>query len=1025
MAENLNLPSEDKKSKRKNKRKSKLIFRLLLPMLFLVLFQLATFFSVLIAGGEFTYIRQYAYNTLIEKTENRKNYIENEFQLKIPAVNETAEKVNSIVDKVLKKDGLDISDIKTNKQLNKDIVESSVDSLVNLLRRSMANDVYIMLETGSLYDDEGGKTNSKAALYLRDLDTKTDAGYSDLLMETGFSSISQNLGIILDSGWTLHFESDPSDTKNYDYYYRTIQNAEQNPDLSLNDLGYWSDFSQVTKSASDSMKYTVPLIFDDGTVYGVLGIGLTENNILEHLPVNDFLSETACYVLGKSPAGSDYFDIIMHSGISFNRLVENETTLKSAEKIEEGVYSFDLKSNISSAGSIQYINLYNDNSPYSDEKWALISVADRASVLKPMDFLVNILIMSAIISIVGSFIVIILSSRKIVAPISSAIKIMNSSREYSEVIKFEPSNIYELDKMTDAITQLQINVQNFSSQVSKMIRMSDIGIGTFMYDSLDDSVFVGQSLLKLLNFPIQPNEDVVMSRQSFLDNIIAEETRQVIADSIEKIPVDSQTDYVREYSINQEDGTTVWMKLSLVHNNNKSIGILQDVTSTVMEKKRIEYERDYDSITGLLNRHAYYRELESLFRDPEKLGVTAFIMLDLDNLKYVNDTYGHDFGDDYIKTAATTLKAFQNYGGIVSRLSGDEFNICLWGFASKDDVRKVINEVREKMAHTYCLLADGTHFKIRASGGIAWYPDNSESYEMLMKYADFAMYTIKHSTKGEMAEFDMSAYAKDSVLINGVEEMNRIIDECSIRYAFHSIVSVKTGDIFGYEALMRPQSTVLQSPLELLRIAKTGAKLYEIERLTWTKALSDFKKQIDEGRIPHDAHIFINSISNCILEQSDIDIVESLYPELLQNVVLEILESENVNEDYSKLKLERVKKWNALTALDDFGTGYNSEYALITMNPNIIKIDRSIISGCDKDISRRTIISNLVKLVKPKNILVLAEGVETESELKTVIKCGVDLLQGYYINRPVFEPTPIPKEVSDTIRRFVQESHIK
>ncbi|MDE6102625.1 MAG: EAL domain-containing protein, partial [Ruminococcus sp.] len=478
---------------------------------------------------------------------------------------------------------------------------------------------------------------------------------------------------------------------------------------------------------------------------------------------------------------------------------------------------------------------------------------------------------------------------------------------------------------------------------------------------------------------------IVISRQLFLENIIATETREIIRECLSMNPENSETSFSKEYSIAQENGSNIWLRLSVVCNSNKTIGVLQDITSVVLEKQRIEYERDYDGTTGLLNRHAYYRRINELFSHPEKLKVTAFLMIDLDNLKYVNDTYGHDFGDDYIKTAATVLKQYQKYGGIVSRLSGDEFNVCLSGFSSKEEIRDIISKVRANLLDSYCLLSDGTHYKIRASSGISWYPYDSTSYELLMKYADFAMYTIKHTTKGAITEFDMNAYAKDSVLITGVEEMNKIIDECRIRYAFHSIISAKTGEIYGYEALMRPQSAILHSPAELLRIAKTGAKLYDIERLTWTESLRAFRKQIEMGNISHGTHIFINTISNSVLEPFDIDIVEQENMDLLPYIVMEIIESEDFNEEYNSRKLLRLERWNAQLALDDFGTGYNSEYALITLHPNIIKIDRSIISGCDKDISRRTIISSLVNLARTKNVRVLAEGVETEGELKTGI----------------------------------------
>ncbi len=1012
MKHNLNRQAE------KTGKKQKMIIRLLIPMFFLILFQLITFFSVLTLGGEFTFIKKYAYDTLVEKTRNRTSYVEKELCQKVTFVKESALEINSMIMEKLEENGSDISRIKTDKEFNREIMESSVDKIIYLMRRSLSNDVYLILETGELYNNDSMADEAKAGMYLRDLDPSTESGYSDLLMEMGYSSISKDFGIILDSGWKARFEPDPDDTENYDFYYQTIKSAEENNTLSVEKLGYWSGFSKIDRNSIASMKYTVPLIADDGTVYGVLGIGLTEKTILVNLPSNDFVSESACYVLCNGKDDEDIFNVCMHSGAAFNRLIGTQKILQPSDKIDGNMYDFNLDSGIDAVGNIQVMNLYDAESFYAGDQWALISVAEKSDVLFVFTNLIKMLLLSALISLATSIVVIVISCGNVVKPISAVIKTMNSQREYNQVIRFQSTNIYELDKLTNAITQLQINVQDFSSQVSKMIRIADVGLYMFMYDNMDDSIFVGQSMLKLLNLHVDSNEDIVISRQLFIENIVSEETRAIISECLDVNNENSETSFSKEYSIAQKNGSNIWMRLSMVCNRNKTIGVLQDITSTVLEKQRIEYERDYDGTTGLLNRHAYYHKVNELFSHKEKLKVTAFIMIDLDNLKYVNDTYGHDFGDDYIKTAATVLKGFQKYGGIVSRLSGDEFNVCLSGFSSKEEIREIISEIRSDLLESYCLLSDGTHYKIRASAGISWYPDDSTSSELLMKYADFAMYTIKHTTKGAVAEFDMNAYAKDSVLITGVEEMNKIIDECRIKYAFHSIISAKTGEIYGYEALMRPQSAILHSPAELLRIAKTGAKLYDIERLTWTESLRAFRRQIELGNIPDDTHIFINTISNSVLEKADVDIVEQENGDLLSRIVMEIIESEDVNEEYNERKLKRLERWHAHLALDDFGTGYNSEYALITLHPNIIKIDRSIISGCDRDISRRTIISSIVNLAKTKNICVLAEGVETEGELKTVIENGVDLLQGYFINRPVFEPQPIPQEVIDKIIEY-------
>ena len=215
---------------------------------------------------------------------------------------------------------------------------------------------------------------------------------------------------------------------------------------------------------------------------------------------------------------------------------------------------------------------------------------------------------------------------------------------------------------------------------------------------------------------------------------------------------------------------------------------------------------------------------------------------------------------------------------------------------------------------------------------------------------------------------------------------------------------------------MRPQSDILRSPLEFIRIAKTGAKLYDVEKMTWTQALKSFKIQKNKGNIEESAKVFINSISNCIMSDEDIEKLEADYSDMLDKIVLEILEGEESNNNYAEKKKRLVRKWRAEIALDDFGTGYNSEYALITSKPNIIKLDRSIISGCDADESRQNIIQNIVGFARSRNVKVLAEGVETYQEMKMSIACGVDLLQGYYINRPVFEPEPPPDK---TVREII------
>jgi diguanylate cyclase (GGDEF)-like protein len=1015
-----NSDASAQKSK-KTKKSVPFLFKLFFPMSVLSVLQLFIFTSVLYLGGELSYIKKYAYNILAEKTENRKNYIENMFTQTSYPVYSTNQDVNELIADILESNNKTVDDIKSDKELDKLILSESAESIIYLLRISNANDAFIILDTGDLYGSSDD--NKKAAIYLRDLDPFESSinNHQDIMMEVGNSDIAEQLDIALDFEWSALLDVGVDTDEEYSFYYKTIETAEEYSNIDTYSLGYWSGFSKISPSAHTSIKYTMPLVADDGTVYGVIGIGLMEKTILNNMPSNDFISSnSACYILGADYDNDDDYNILLHSGSIFTRLIGNDTEINHSSQLDSNLYNFSTSSEPNSIGSIYDMTIYNSDSPYKNEKWAVISVADERKILSIYTGLLRMLMISSAISLVLSLIVAFIISKKTTSPVKKITKVLNRAinTNTEKIVHFDTSGIKEFDLLSSAITKLQFNVREQSSRMSKIIQMVDIGIGVFMCDTSNESVFIGESFIKMFSLNSLPDKDIVISFSSFVSMMSdIDDTDSICTNPIfNKRYYGTETNFSFEISYSPSNDEEIkWYKFILHRDDKNVLGVVQDITKSVIEKRKIEYERDYDITTGLLNRRAYYNQIHTMFSNPKKLKVAAFIMVDLDNLKYVNDTYGHDFGDDYIKTAANILKIFKDYGGIVARLSGDEFNVFISGYNNKDEIRQIIDTVRHSLIESYCVLSDGTHYRLKASAGISWYPDDSDSYEMLMKYADFAMYTVKHSTKGNISEFNAAIYTQDAILINGIEEMNRIIDEQQIKYVFQNIISTKTGEIYGYEALMRPQSEILHSPLEFIRIARTGAKLDEIERLTWHLSFKYFREQIEKGNIAPNAKIFINSLTNCIMKPDDIEEFVNDNKEYLNRIVIEFLESDHSNHEYTEKKRGAVAKWNAMTALDDFGSGYNSEYALITYSPNIIKIDRSIINGCNNDTSRQMIIKNLIQIAKTKNILVLAEGVETYEEMKTVVEYGVDLLQGYYFGKPLLEPLPLDKKITDEI----------
>ena len=165
-------------------------------------------------------------------------------------------------------------------------------------------------------------------------------------------------------------------------------------------------------------------------------------------------------------------------------------------------------------------------------------------------------------------------------------------------------------------------------------------------------------------------------------------------------------------------------------------------------KAKIEYERDYDLLTNLLNCRAFHAQMQQLFQPSGKLKVAALIMMDLDNLKYINDTFGHDYGDQYIRAAANALRIGTPDSAVLSRMSGDEFYIFLYGYDTEDQVREKIDQLQKSIQTSTLDLPNRPSFTIRASAGVAWYPKDSENYEQLIRYADFAMYSVKEHDEG-------------------------------------------------------------------------------------------------------------------------------------------------------------------------------------------------------------------------------------------------------------------------------------
>lgn len=978
-----------------------------------MLVQTILFCGSIYFGGTLDRLNQNSADILNERVINRKSYLENEMLQRWANLSSGAQAINTTVEAVLQEHNASFSQLSTDADLSVQALSAVSKELINLIRRNSTTGAFIILngEGDIAYN---GQTMEKACLYFRDLDPAYNSeDNSDLMVERAPSIITKQLGIPMDTGWQPHLTLTANKGEaSSAFYYQPIVAAVQHPEIGSEDLGYWNLPFQLSENDREVITYSMPLISSGGVPYGVMGVEITTEYLQKLLPYDELTGEKkGSYLLGVGDGNSLNFQNVLSSGPVYKQLFgEQKTTTFERHSSYGNLYSAVQQSKERGVayGCVQYFKLYNTNTPFEQQRWALIGVLEENTLFGFSKGLRGNMLMAFVVSLLIGGVCVVLTSGIFTRPIVALVRKVRQSNPRMPV-KLERINIAEIDELANAIEKLSQDVADSASKLSQIIEMTSGSIGAFEYRGDSNQVFYTRRFFQMLGLEEQVSQDGYMDKALFCQkmcglNGCVEEEHEEKGECL--------------YRISRNRGETNWIRLKYIREESRTLGVVEDVSRDIMEKRKIEYERDYDILTNLLNRRAFHSILKEKFRHPENLRTAALIMMDLDNLKYINDTYGHDYGDQYIRYMADILREIIPPDAVLSRMSGDEFYAFLYGYSDKSQIRAIIDHLWHAIGTRSLELPDHSAFRIRASAGVAWYPDDSDAYEQLIRYADFAMYTVKNTTKGEFSEFDLTSYQKGSYLLHKKEELNKLIDGNLVEYHFQPIVDARTGEVFAYEALMRSQLDTLRSPMEILNLARSQSKMYQIERLTWFQSLHSFSRFI---HVPKECKLFINSIANQRLSQQDERELERQYGDLLQRVVMELTENEHSGEDSLQQKQECVLRWNASLALDDFGSGYNSETMLLKLRPQYIKIDISIVHNVDRDENRLKLLQNLVSYSKERNILVIAEGVERSGEMEVLIQNGVDYMQGYYLGMPDRVPQEPSVEIQQQIREFSQK----
>lgn len=413
-----------------------------------------------------------------------------------------------------------------------------------------------------------------------------------------------------------------------------------------------------------------------------------------------------------------------------------------------------------------------------------------------------------------------------------------------------------------------------------------------------------------------------------------------------------------------------------------------------------------DLLTDLPNRTALAEKLElemERVRNDEVMG--ALLYIDLDDLKLVNDNYGHSAGDLVIRTAGHLVVENVAAGDFVARIGGDEFIVILSGQQN----RQIASEVAEKlvMALNRDYEVAENHVRLTASIGIALYPEDGANSEELLKNADVAMYAAKNSGKDRWCFYQSrisdEAYSR-MILLNS---LRRALDREEFTLCFQPQVSCSRRRIVGFEALLRWNSSEHGpiSPVRFIPLAEQSGLILPIGRYVLAEACR-FAARLKALGYPS-LRVAVNLSPRQLI---DSDIVEEVRQAItvarIDSGQLEIEVTENVlmeSLDEAIHKLSALQKLGACLALDDFGTGYSSLTYLRRLPVETLKIDKSFIDPIIEDESQERFVRFIIEMAHSLNLQVVAEGVEQKNQVSRLERLGCDVIQGYVYSRPLPE----------------------
>ena len=462
--------------------------------------------------------------------------------------------------------------------------------------------------------------------------------------------------------------------------------------------------------------------------------------------------------------------------------------------------------------------------------------------------------------------------------------------------------------------------------------------------------------------------------------------------AINKIPCEPVTYF--------SDLSNGWFRVQMKGMDGKYIVVnIENITKEREHSKKLLDTAYIDILTGLYNRNKFLDDIAKLTAQAQFNGTKlGLLLIDIDNMKIINDYNGHTAGDEVLKKSAEILKRFSKNIIKAYRFGGDEFLLAIKNCSSMDSITNVCDTVFESFNSE----------QIKISGGIAVYPDDSEEPEDLLRFTDIAMRHSKKDGKNRITNFKLEMQRVFIQKLNMQAKMSSALINKDFYLVYQPQFDIKTGDLRGFEALMRWYDKELGDigPAIFIPLAEETGMILEIGDWVLNTAFCTLKNwqqkysfkgimSINISPMQLKQPNFIENIRNLLIKYN-------LNPDTIEIEITEGIMIENMNEAIEELN--SLKNIGLRISLDDFGTGYSSLSYLQVLPLNTLKIDKSFITGItEKNGIQANITNSIITMVTKMGLQTIAEGVEKNEQLQILKEFNCHIVQGFLRGKPMPE----------------------